>query len=846
MSGIRSDFGGAHRFDDHSDEYEDDPSRPGIKRKRSHVACDTCQRKKLKCDGVKPSCTTCLQTFAECTYRSEAQKRSQHLGGDHYMRHLDSQIKHIESVINPAQTDNGAGNPFILPSDGNGIERASQERLRSLMKETQDQAAADEDFNPPQISTLTQQGITQMLINELINMYFHYVSPFFPFIHKYTFYTRIAEQPPLLVNAMCAFAARFSTNPKLESGSPATAGDLFYLKARDMVDQAIDNPSVSSVCALLLLTSYAAEGGRESAAYMYSGMAIRMAQELRLNIEPELDPLNHSEPVTMSWLERETRRRVWWGCVITDRYTGVSSDRNMIIDEKDCKVYLPSGDAEWAGPANQLTVVGPRTEDPFQLAIMTSSSTFTPGMQLQSTLAYYAVLIKIFGKIVERNAELRVAHRSKQTSSPISESDYQLSVLDASLREWFAALPDWMRELGNEFVPELESRNPPPWSVVYLHMLYYTCVILLHRPKMLEALRQSSSGANALFQNPAFLVCVSSANSIASIASKMAIINPHYIFMTSFVSFSIFQSGLVHLLCLQLGSQGILTPSQAQATFVAQAPRNVTLHLEALKSISKFYFLPNKGYLIYKNLLDTCNASLTSLPRTISAAGITASDRSPTPAGSDQHGSDSFGTPGATPSPGANFGSLDGTSASMSTPSQYGEISPSGGFQAFHQPLSRALSQPTTQQQPQSFISTNHFSAGINAALLTQIQQQSGSNFTTGFGPPPATSSRSADTTAQYHEDFTYLVGPSGSNNNGGAGQFSSWESLMGAGGSAMGSSDSLNPDNSDLAMETQAGRKNSLQGEYAGGAGQQQQQQQSNNAFSIHPSFLARPPDQN
>jgi hypothetical protein len=66
---------------------------------------------------------------------------------------------------------------------------------------------------------------------------------------------------------------------------------------------------------------------------MYSGMAIRMAQELKLNSEPEFEDSFTGES-QISWLEKETRRRLWWCCFSLDRYAGAAADRSTIINEK--------------------------------------------------------------------------------------------------------------------------------------------------------------------------------------------------------------------------------------------------------------------------------------------------------------------------------------------------------------------------------------------------------------------------------------------------------------------------------------------------------------------------------
>ncbi|KAJ3281081.1 hypothetical protein HDU76_009015, partial [Blyttiomyces sp. JEL0837] len=52
-----------------------DDSQTGNKRKRTSKACDTCNRRKVKCDGAQPACSQCFSHDLTCTYSREAKKR---------------------------------------------------------------------------------------------------------------------------------------------------------------------------------------------------------------------------------------------------------------------------------------------------------------------------------------------------------------------------------------------------------------------------------------------------------------------------------------------------------------------------------------------------------------------------------------------------------------------------------------------------------------------------------------------------------------------------------------------------------------------------------------------------
>src|SRR5947208_1203767 len=54
---------------------DEGPDFKGFRRKRVSRACDRCRSKKDKCDGLRPSCSTCLASGQTCSYDPTAKKR---------------------------------------------------------------------------------------------------------------------------------------------------------------------------------------------------------------------------------------------------------------------------------------------------------------------------------------------------------------------------------------------------------------------------------------------------------------------------------------------------------------------------------------------------------------------------------------------------------------------------------------------------------------------------------------------------------------------------------------------------------------------------------------------------
>ncbi|KAJ3041018.1 hypothetical protein HK097_002401, partial [Rhizophlyctis rosea] len=613
---------------------DEDNEQVGGKRKRITQACDACNKKKVKCDGTKPTCANCQRSNQSCSYSRGAKKRGPRAG---YIESLENRLKEMEALLKPLQSDGKmpeGGIPGFdgFPKSGSmggpsaGSSASSEGGDSHGDRGGDDFGSSGQYFNSPAMgynspvqSSIqpTPSAIPPEATAELIELYFHYVYPIMPLIHKPTFMRNLPNESPLMLNAMYAVAARYSQHPAIRTNPNAlyNSGDVFYIKARELVDHYMDVPNVSTVNALLVLATYAAGSGRGSAAWMYSGMAIRMAQELKLNVEPEFEEA-YASANRLSWLERETRRRLWWCCFVLDRYAGAAADRSMIINEKDCKVYLPSNEYAW-NSVNEVndepSEIG-NNKDSFQIAVLTSTNMFTPGIPAQNGFGYFVLLTKIFGKIVEYSNHFKNPQRNggpgsanPTVTTPIAsgtnpsapganaapDTDYQLSILDASLRDWFASLPDWMRTVGDVYTNELGSRNPPSWQIAYLHIFYHTCVILLHRPKMMIALREQPQSVQF---SPPFIVCNSSAGEISAVISKVMATNPNFYYFSPFTGFCIFQSGLIHVMAAQVSNDpGIVKAAQ----------RNVEVHVAALGGVAKYWFMGGRLHSVLRNLIES-------------------------------------------------------------------------------------------------------------------------------------------------------------------------------------------------------------------------------------------------
>lgn len=113
----------------------------------------------------------------------------------------------------------------------------------------------------------------------------------------------------LLLNAIYFGASKFSTRLEMRSNRRA-AGQQFRQRVRELLGGALDRSKITTIQALLIMTSSLfALGDERSAAWLYAGTAFRMIIDLGLHI----DDLSLSASRKLSEEDYEIRRRVFWG-----------------------------------------------------------------------------------------------------------------------------------------------------------------------------------------------------------------------------------------------------------------------------------------------------------------------------------------------------------------------------------------------------------------------------------------------------------------------------------------------------------------------------------------------------
>jgi transcriptional regulatory protein GAL4 len=180
-------------------------------------------------------------------------------------------------------------------------------------------------------SQISHAVLTSQLSSTLIDAYFHDYHVCYPFVHEATFRAQYHELVPrpaqrswdMLYHAVLALGA-WSLN-KNQVGLE----DYLYRKALTLGqhESVFEAANLTTVQALVLLSNLSQKRNSPNTGWNLLGLAVRTALSLALHRE-----LPHWN---ISLLDREIRRRVWWGLFIFDSGASTTFGRAIMLPDHD-------------------------------------------------------------------------------------------------------------------------------------------------------------------------------------------------------------------------------------------------------------------------------------------------------------------------------------------------------------------------------------------------------------------------------------------------------------------------------------------------------------------------------
>lgn len=315
----------------------------------------------------------------------------------------------------------------------------------SIPSTTKPSGAAD---RVPLKSQLLNSAPSGLIEQAFMDAYFLNYHTSYAFVHEATFRAQFHEQIPrphglswhILLNTILALGA-------WSIGDDNSDLDItFYQEARGHLQQVsvFETGNLTLVQALLLMSNYAQKRNKPNTGWNFLGLAVRMAMSLGLHKE--------FPGWRISLLQREIRRRLWWGVFIFDSGAAKTFGRPILLPEDrvmDAKYVLNIHDEA-----------------------LTSTTTTLPQESDGPTL-YSGIIAQTKFHLLTNSVYQRLI------SSPSLTPEETLG-LQKPMDEWYNGLPDYLKQTVT--TPEPDSlalvRRRLMWRDWNLRTLIYRPILL--------------------------------------------------------------------------------------------------------------------------------------------------------------------------------------------------------------------------------------------------------------------------------------------------------------------------------------------------------------------------------
>lgn len=309
------------------------------------------------------------------------------------------------------------------------------------------------------------------LADSLVDAYFSRVHPLYPFVHEGCFrveyermWTHVSEAPSrpswyALLNLAFAFGCEFCDAVR-EEDVLATASP-FVARARTLIFPYIfKGGNLELVQALLLMCHYLQGTLELNECWNLVGLMIRTAVSIGLHANPEAGSLTA--------VEKEVRKRVWWGCFIIDRTLSMKFGRPPSIRATDgSDIQLPLDvDDQYITDESLL---------PRQPACRPSMTAF-----FTQTIKLAHIIDNILRDLYSTNKK---APRPTGADSPVALGTNLSHVLsnavdlDGQLQSWWQEMPGHLRhQPGVADGPDFQRQR----TVMLIRWGPYACPLTLH------------------------------------------------------------------------------------------------------------------------------------------------------------------------------------------------------------------------------------------------------------------------------------------------------------------------------------------------------------------------------
>jgi hypothetical protein len=310
------------------------------------------------------------------------------------------------------------------------------------------------------------------LLYSLADLYFKHVNTWCPILHRRTTFDTLFgpgsldEADRMLLHAIVAVTLRFSADPRLDEAAKTR---YYEASKKKVLLYGFENSSVKAIQALVLLALDLTGSSNGPKGWNVLALLARSTVQLGLSIEvtsPAVAPRFPSIytlramvlPEAMTWVEEESRRRLFWMVYILDRYATIVTAFDFALDEKEIDRRLPCRDDLFAKNQSVETRWFRNTDR-------------TDWHDNSDNLGAFSYYVEVVG-IMSRIHEFLKIPIDIMALGDVEQWQKQYRELDATLTSWKNSLPREYNSTAQLFDNAASKNINSGW--VMLHVAYHT------------------------------------------------------------------------------------------------------------------------------------------------------------------------------------------------------------------------------------------------------------------------------------------------------------------------------------------------------------------------------------
>ncbi|RAQ58999.1 hypothetical protein COH20_007110 [Aspergillus flavus] len=371
----------------------------------SDLACQSCRKRKVKCDRTLPRCMVCEQTRQTCNYPLRSMKPGPKIGSSQKKRkrlrqNETAQRRPMSSHSRPPPgPENGRRDSsfdafddqlekeelvLAVPADlteATGIEARGSSQQRTSQLNTLDLAfilhPSHEVTTPSQKQSpsspdgqqtdlcrqaCTELGVSQASMNKIIRVFFDNMVAIDIF-HEPSFAEKLSNIPSFcqltaLLAAIAGYATRFGALRTNDGASdavqlaakshrqPAYFIDLAFKYINEALAECDDEmPPLCVIQALILATHCRLTQGVRGKAWRSLGLCVSLIYETNLHLLDSRKVIQTEDP--HRWQEDEEKRRAFWAIWEMDVFASTIRRTPTTINWNQMEIWLPVDNAHW-------------------------------------------------------------------------------------------------------------------------------------------------------------------------------------------------------------------------------------------------------------------------------------------------------------------------------------------------------------------------------------------------------------------------------------------------------------------------------------------------------------------